>query len=291
MIDEALVRSLLSERHPDLADLELRVVDGGWDNQMWRLGDDLAVRLPRRAGRASSLLEKEHRWLPDLASRLPLPVPVPVRIGEPSPAFPETWIVTTWVPGSPADATPIERGPHAADALAAFLSALHTEAPADAPTAPDRGVPLSRFAEDAERRFDAMEPGKTVDRMREVWEDAVSAPDWDGPAIWLHADLHPANVLTGDGTLTGVVDFGDMCSGDPAADLAAAWILLPEGAAARFFDAYGGADEAAVRRSRGSALLKSLVLIEIGHAGDMGRPGGKPTWRPAGEAAIERLLA
>lgn len=105
-IDEALVRALLHEQHPDLAGLELREVAGGWDNRMWRLGRQLAVRLPRTA-RAPSLLRTEQRWLPCLAPSLPLPVPNPVRVGEPSARFPHTWTVARWVHGEPADRAPI----------------------------------------------------------------------------------------------------------------------------------------------------------------------------------------
>src|SRR5262245_58586217 len=105
-IDEALVRALLREQHPDLADLRLREVAGGWDNRMWRLGGDLAVRLPRTP-RAPSLLRTERRWLPLLASSLPLPIPVPVRVGEASPCFPATWSIVRWIDGQPADSAPI----------------------------------------------------------------------------------------------------------------------------------------------------------------------------------------
>jgi aminoglycoside phosphotransferase (APT) family kinase protein len=82
-IDEPLVRFLLREQHPDLAELELREVPGGWDNRMWRLGEDLAIRLPLTP-HAPYLLGNERRWVPVLAPRLPLPVPEPVRAGEPS---------------------------------------------------------------------------------------------------------------------------------------------------------------------------------------------------------------
>ena len=118
------------------------------------------------------------------------------------------------------------------------------------------------------------------------------APAWDGPPLWLHGDLHPANVLTVDGTLCGVIDFGDICSGDPACDLAACWVLLPDGFAGRFHEAYQPAPDAAtLRRARGWAVLYALGRILIGHAGDQGRPGGKPTWGPPARAALRRLTA
>jgi aminoglycoside phosphotransferase (APT) family kinase protein len=120
---------------------------------------------------------------------------------------------------------------------------------------------------------------------------ALAAPVWHGAARWLHGDLHPANVVVRDGMLAGVIDFGEMCAGDPATDLSAAWILLPAGAAGRFFDAYGQADEATITRARGWAVLRALGMIAIGQNGRLGRPGGKPTWEPAGYATLERVLA
>ncbi|WP_369432086.1 aminoglycoside phosphotransferase family protein [Glycomyces amatae] len=289
VIDEALVRSLLREQHPDLAGLPLREVEGGWDNRMWRLGENLAVRMPQTP-RAPSLLEKEHRWLPGLAPDLSLPVPVPVRIGAPSDRFPRNWIVATWVSGEPADAAPVERGPEAAAALAAFLTALHREAPADAPAPTQQREPLEQAADTVERHLATMADGEAA-RLRELWDDAVAAPGWERPAVWVHGDLHPANVVTRGGALAGVIDFGELCAGDPAVDLAAAWTLLPQGAAERCLEEYALADPATVRRSRGRALLKGLVLLEIGEAGEKGRAGGKPTWKPAGRAALDRLLA
>ncbi|MEU5539492.1 aminoglycoside phosphotransferase family protein [Streptomyces sp. NPDC020362] len=291
-VDESLVRSLLREQHPDLADHELRPAPAGWDNQVWRLGEQLAVRLPRTL-RAPDLLRKERQWLPLLAPRLPLPVPVPVRAGEPSASFPLPWSVVTWVPGEPADRAPVVRGGHAADRLAGFLRALHVPAPADAPGNPARGPLPTRAAEFEARLGDIADtlPDADVVGIRSVWAEALTAPGRDGPALWLHGDLHPANVLTAHGTLAGVIDFGDLCAGDPAADLAAAWVLLPEGACARFLQAYGQVDAPTVRRARGWAVLRSLSLLCIGRAWERGLPGGKRTWGPAGRAALGRVLA
>jgi aminoglycoside phosphotransferase (APT) family kinase protein len=280
-MDDELVRTLLKEQHPDLADLELKEVVGGWGNQMWRLGEDLAVRMPRTHG-SPEQLRKEHRWMPGLASRLPLPVPAPVRLCEPSDRFPNPWLITTWVHGIPAEHTPITN-PAAADVLADFLRALHTEAPADAPvsdrTALPQGLGFPEVQEYVGRR----------DALHAVWEDAAAAPAWSGPPLWVHGDLHPANVVVADGTLAGVVDFEELGSGDPATDLASAWVLLPDGAADRFFDRYR-ADEATVRRARAWGVIRALFLIAMGINGEKGIPGGKAHWGPAGQAALERLL-
>ena len=280
-MDDQLVRTLLQEQHPDLADLELKEVVGGWGNQMWRLGADLAVRMPRTEG-GTELLLNEHRWVPDIAARVPLPVQTPVRLGKPSDRFPRTWLVTTWVAGEPADHAPIT-DPAAADVLADFLLALHTEAPAEAPVDDRSGLPRSLGFTEVHEYVGRGE------EMRAVWADAIAAPAWDGPPVWLHGDLHPANVVVADGALAGVIDLGEVCAGDPATDLAAAWILLPTGAADRFFERYP-ADDATVRRARGWAVQRALFLIAMGINGDKGLPGGKPHWGPIGLQALERLL-
>jgi aminoglycoside phosphotransferase (APT) family kinase protein len=282
------VRALLRDQHPDLADLELRDVSGGWDNQQFRLGEELAVRLPRTE-RAPALLHTEQTWLPKLAERLPLPTPTPVRIGTPSSLFGHTWTIARWVEGEPADREPITRT-DAAEILAEFLRALHHQAPADAPTNPSRGIPLAGLQR-VDGWFELIADYADAGAAQEVWQKALAAPAWQGAPLWLHGDLHPANVVVQDGTLVGVIDFGEMCAGDPATDLSAAWILLPAGAASQFFDAYEQADEATITRARGWAVLRALGLIGIGQNGRLGLPGGKPTWEPAGYATLERVLA
>ena len=297
-----LVRELLQDQHPDLADRPVTFGARGWDNQLWRLGDDLAVRLPWQAGAAGASLLKEHTWVPVLAPRLPLPVPVPQRLGQPSARYPHPWIVTTWVPGTPADRAPATCGGPAADALAAFVTALHRPAPVGAPKGRGRGGALRRDARGLARQFGTLtdlctavaetdqEPTPDPDAVRAIWDDAVAAPAWDGPPSWLHGDLHPANVLTADGNICGVVDFGDLCAGDPALDLAACWILLPDHEAIeRFQAAYPLAgDDATWRRARGWAVWRAFGSLGIATAGP---PGGKPSWGPPALASLQRLTA
>jgi aminoglycoside phosphotransferase (APT) family kinase protein len=133
-------------------------------------------------------------------------------------------------------------------------------------------------------------PSEYADDARLVWSQALEAPAWNDAPVWLHGDLHPANVVVADGTLSGVIDFGELCAGDPATDLSAAWILLPEGSADRFFDAYGPVDPATYLRAQAWAVLRAFHLIYIGWRNTEGLPGGKQTWGPAGLATLERVL-
>jgi aminoglycoside phosphotransferase (APT) family kinase protein len=297
-----LVRELLREQQPDLADRPLALGARGWDNQLWRLGDDLAVRLPWQTETADALLLKEHTWLPVLAPLLPLPVPIPQGLGQRSERYPHPWIVTTWVPGTPADRAPATYGGPAADTLAAFLTALHQPAPAGAPEGRGRGGPLTQVAESVAWQLEAMTDLCTAvegielglipdpDAVRAIWDDAVTAPGWAGPPLWVHGDLHPANVLTADGDLCGVVDFGDLCAGDPALDLAACWILLPDDESIeRFQRTYRlASDDATWRRARGWAVWRALGSLLIAAAD---HPGGKPSWGPPALASLQRLTA
>src|SRR5262249_13868642 len=143
--------------------------------------------------------------------------------------------------------------PEAAGTLARFLGALHRPAPGEAPSNPSRGVALQTLAEHFDDCVSVIADDDVAAELHGAWEKALAAPAWDEAPVWLHGDLHPANVVVLDRTLSGVIDFGEMCAGDPATDLAAAWLLLPDGSASRLFDAYSHADDATVVRARGWA--------------------------------------
>lgn len=232
-IEPSLVRALLTDQHPDLAHLPLVDVGSGWDNKLFRLGEDLAVRLPRRAV-AAPLIQHEQRWLPELAPLLPLPTPVPVRAGGPGRGFPWSWSVVPWLAGKPAALTPPHDARAAAVTLAAFVCALHQPAPDGAPINPYRGVPLADRAPMVQSR--ALQLNDVVNRaaILEAWDDVVQTPSWSGPPLWIHGDLHPGNLLVDGGQLSGVIDFGDLTAGDPATDLSIAWMLLPADARLAF---------------------------------------------------------
>jgi aminoglycoside phosphotransferase (APT) family kinase protein len=224
-IDVSLVRALLEAQHSDLASRPLADAGEGWDNRLFRLGEDLAVRLPRRVV-AAALIEHEQRWLPELAPRLPLRVPAPVRVGRPGCGFPWGWSIVPWFNGQSAATLTDGLTEGLVVQLAEFMTALHQPAPADAPLNPFRTSLSSRSEAFIER---LPRCGEHVDQARAllVWQHALAAPEWSGPALWLHGDLHPANLLVNSDRLTAVIDFGDLTSGDPAVDLSIAWMLWP----------------------------------------------------------------
>ncbi|MBO9555786.1 phosphotransferase [Cellulomonas sp.] len=277
-VSEDLVRTLLRAQQPDLADLPLRWIGTGWDNALWRLGDDLALRFPVRET-AVPLVTHEQQWLPVLAPRLPVDVPVPVRVGVPGAGYPWPWSVVPWFDAVPAGLTPVESRDAWCEQLADVFVALHRPAPADAPPNPFRGVPIAPRRAAVADRVAAVAPAQ-ADHVLARFDELAAAPAWDGPPLWLHGDPHPANLLVHDGALRAVIDFGDVTSGDPASDLSTAWLTFDARARGRFrarVDAGCGWDDATWRRAQAWALSMSLVLLahpdEYPDLAAMGRHG------------------
>lgn len=242
-----LAQALLRSQHPDLASLPVAAFARGWDNEVLSLGDELLLRMPRRAS-AATLLEHELAWLPVLAPQLPLPVPVPVRRGVPDAGYPYPWSIVPALAGQPFGHAAIDE--ESARLLGRFCRALHVPAPSEAPCNPLRGVAL------VERvgRFEQALAGLSIDahRVRTVFERCLAAPLWDAPRVWLHGDLHPFNVLCAE-RACAVIDFGDVTAGDPATDLMLAWMGCAPAEREVFLDATG-ADPATIERGRGWAI-------------------------------------
>lgn len=289
-VSSDLVRRLLAEQFPDLAELPVEFMANGWDNTMFRIGDELVARLPRREPAASVLLN-EQRWLPVLAPGLELPIPSPERTGLPAHGYPWSWSVVPYLPGVPAaDANGLDL-PSVPAVIGRFLASLHVPAPADAPANPFRGVPLAARAEQFTVNLRTLSGHVNRDAVLRVWEGALAAPAYEGPPVWLHGDLHPANILVSQGRITGVIDFGDLTSGDPATDLSVAWMLLPLPSHGPFRDAYriarngsaGPIDEALWTRARGWALV--LAIAFLAHSAD------NPRMMTVGRRTLRRVLS
>ena len=266
-ITPSLVRSLLIAQAPDLAHLPLHPAGSGWDNTLFRLGEELVVRLPRRAV-ADELMAAEQHWLPGLTASLGVPTSAPVRAGTPGPDYPWHWSVCRWIDGVGGITVPRAGRCSAAAPLARFLVDFQRPAPPDAPVSPvGRGGPLAARDDVVRTRLASLPaiPGVPAPLLPEVWETALAAPVWSGAPLWLHGDLHPANVVLGpDGALAGVVDFGDLCSGDPATDLAAAWLQFDAAGRSVFragLEALRATDAATWDRARGWALSMGSALV------------------------------
>lgn len=269
-ISHDAVQALLNDQHPALGALELGPRYDGWDSAMFRLGDDLAVRLPRTEGAVRFLLA-ETSWVPQLCVGWDFPFPRFVAFGEPGHGYPWEWAVVTWLPGDTADEAPLDasEGP----TLGRALAQVHVAAPADAPYNDEQSIPMT--ARDAKVRqrvpLLAATPGLLgarldVDAAMEVWERALDAPETD-ERVWSHADLHGANVLVHGGAFGGIVDWGSMAACDPAVDLGFAHSLIPragiEAALAEYGRLTGRDDDAFLARVRGIALAKCVGIAMV----------------------------
>lgn len=260
-IDPALVKRLLGSQFPEWADLPLtRLLPAGSDNVIYRLGDDMSVRLPRgewAAGHAA----KEHYWLPRLAPHLPVPVPVTLGIGNPAFGYPWDWSVSRWLPGNAATVEGLADPSQTANELAGFLTALQHALPVEsaAPNPHDEATGMSLARRDHATRVAIAAVQDTFDTaaLTAVWDAALRAPAWDRAPVWFHGDFHVGNLLVSDGQLSAVIDFAGLRAGDPACDLVIAWNLLSP-KTRPVFRAALQVDDATWTRAQGWALTTGL---------------------------------
>jgi aminoglycoside phosphotransferase (APT) family kinase protein len=282
VIDTALARALVDAQFPQWAELPLRPVDrGGWDNRSFRLGEALLVRLPSR-GRYAASVVVEQRWLPQLASQLPLPIPEPVGLGAPGEGYPWPWSVYRWLEGAPADAAPVDDTVRFARDLGGFLRALQAADAAGGPTPGPgnfhRGGSARVYDGEVWAALAALGGQVDGDGAAQVWRAAQTA-EFAGPPVWVHGDVAPGNLLVKEGRLAAVIDFGQMTTGDPACDLAIAWTFFDGEARAAFREAVA-MDAATWARARGWALWKAAIVA-----------AGLPGTNPAGRSDAGRVLA
>jgi aminoglycoside phosphotransferase (APT) family kinase protein len=277
-LDEALVSRLLAAQFPQWAALPLsRVEPAGTVNAIFRLGDVLALRLPRRKG-PTEPGGKELDWLPTLAPLLPLEIPVPVTQGRPSADYPWFWDVYTWIDGETTRLEEIDAIQAARD-LAALVAAMQQVDPAGAP--PGRGIPLAERDPEFRHwlaRFDG-DPAAAVE-----WERALAAPPWDGPPVWHHGDLDARNWLVRDGRICAVIDWGSMGVGDPACDVMVAWKLHSLEARDAFREALP-TDGATWERARGWAVSQAVAALSYY------TPENNPTLYREAESWLELVLS
>jgi aminoglycoside phosphotransferase (APT) family kinase protein len=262
--DVSLVRRLMAAQFPRWAGLTITPVpSAGTDNALYRLGDDMVVRLPRIHW-AVGQVDKEHRWLPRLAPLLPLAIPVPLARGRPGEDYPNYWSVYRWIEGRTATVENLADPRQAATELAQFISALQRIDPTNGPPPGQhnsyRGVPLALSDADTRAAIAALNDKLDGGALTAAWEAALQAPAWPGPAVWIHGDLQSGNLLTKHGRISAVIDFGCLGVGDPACDLIVAWNLF-SAESRGVFRAALGVDDATWARGRGWALSFGLIAL------------------------------
>jgi aminoglycoside phosphotransferase (APT) family kinase protein len=263
-IDKSLVGRLLAAQFPQWADLPIKPVhSAGTDNAIYRLGSTMAARLPRIEN-ATGQVDKEHQWLPRLAPHLPLAIPVPLAKGAPGEGYPWQWSVYQWLEGENATIEYIADPGQAATELAQFIAALQRIDPTDGPLPgvhnSFRGVPLSTRDAETRAAIAALDGMLDTGAVTAAWDDALQAPAWQGPPVWLHGDISPLNLLVEQGQISAVIDFGCLGVGDPACDLQVAWNLL-SAQTRNIFRAAISVDDATWARGRGWALSVGLIAL------------------------------
>ena len=276
LVNSALVLRVLESQAPAWSKTAIEPFGTGWDNALFRLGDQHLVRMPRRQS-ADELLRHEQRILPFLQPRLNVSIPTPVVIGKPDPHFPWHWSVLPFFAATTANKSPLDR--HGAMQWAEFMASLHRRYlhgvdPA-APENPYRGVDInSRRSSFDDRLKQLNRLGESIpDTLLGTWQTALALPP-SPLRVWIHGDPHARNVLCGSGSLVAVIDWGDITAGDPASDLASFWMLLHDtvvrtkaiqrSLATTSFSLTPEESTALLLRARGWAVLYGATLLATG---------------------------
>jgi len=255
-VDVSLVRELVAEQFPEWGDLDLRQVPlTGTDNVIFRLGDDMGIRVPRIYW-AVSQVDHELEWLDRFAPHLPVEVPIPLAKGEPGRGYPYSWLVYKWLDGEDLSHCHIEDPSRLASDAAEFVLALQQVDPTGAPR---QYRVLSKEDDSARAAIRELDGVYDADLMTAIWDAALEAEPLSRQNVWAHNDLLPGNLLTQNGRLTGVIDWSLASAGDPARDGMLAWAFPPE-ARAVYRNALGF-DDATWARARGWVVIQCAQYI------------------------------
>ncbi len=260
----SFVRNLIAEQFPEWADLPIQPLTSiGTDNAIYRLGEELAIRLPSDKG-GSLQINKEYQWLPIIERHLPISVPTPIVLGMPVEDYPWNWTVYKWIDGEDATTASIDDPYQLAVDLGQFINALQRMDASDGPAPGNhnfwRGVPLAMRDRDVRNAVKDLQNDFDTAHITRAWEDALSVPIWRESPVWIHGDLLAGNYLVRDGKLCAVIDFGGLGVGDPACDWLFAWDLL----SAKDREKLRGSlevDASTWERARGWALSLGVIAL------------------------------
>ena len=263
VIDVRLVKKLISDQIPDLKDLPIEPVrKQGWDNRTFRLGDELAVRLPSNASYAAAV-PKETIALTALSGQLNVPVPEVVATGEPSEAYPLPWSVRRWIAGTTLEETEVTDRLSLARDLAAILVDLRS-----APIKLDliagkhsffRGCHPGVYGDEVVQSVDKLKDQLDARLCLDIWLNGTNSA-WAGNPVWFHGDMAVGNILMTGEKVSALIDFGICGVGDPACDYVMAWTFFSADERLHFKEALG-VDEDTWQRAKAWALWKALACL------------------------------
>lgn len=279
-LNPQLVRRLLQDQHAELTSLPIDYLAEGWDNTMYRLGKDLLIRLPRRELGATTTMN-EQKWLASISTNLSIPVPLPKYLGLPTSYYPWHWHITNWHKGCMA----AEILPNGEEAfrLADFFKGLHQYAPSNAPRNLSRSNHISSKSATTIPRLQQLQAGGYINnKIIQLWAQVCEVPAYEDDPRWLHGDAHPKNILVDNDRISAIIDWGDMCGGDPATDLAAFWMLFEVTPRRTALKRYG-VDADTYQRALGWAIFFGAFLLEVGLEGD-------PLFTKVGQFTLRQVL-
>ena len=257
-IDTNLVKSLVEKQFPQWAGLPIEPIkSAGTDNVIFRLGNEMTIRLPRTIGAASNIY-KEWKWLPILEQQVSLSIPTPISKGIQTKDYPCPWLIYKWLDGKNGTESELDLN-NAAIVLGNFVKDLQKVDISNAPFS-QRGGPLSKLNNEVLEALKNLNGIIDVDKAKLAWEKALSAPVHTGSPVWIHSDLHAGNILVNHGQITSVIDFGMSGIGDPACDVMAAWTLLSKETRNKFREIVN-VDDATWERGKGWALSFGLIAL------------------------------
>lgn len=262
LIDDSLVRRLIKRQFPQWADLAIKPVEmSGWDNRTFHLGEQMSVRLPSDEEYAAQVAREQY-WLPKLAPHLPLKIPVPIAMGKPDENYPWDWSIYKWLTGETAAHAHISNLQQFATTLGNFLSAFQRCDPTNGPVSGVhnfyRGGSLTNYDIETRQAIEILGDRIDIKAAIAVWNTALDS-EWNQSPVWVHGDIAVGNLLVENGELTAVIDFGQLCIGDPACDLAIAWTFFNNESRQAFRKALP-LDNATWERGRGWTLWKALIV-------------------------------
>ncbi|MCF6137713.1 aminoglycoside phosphotransferase family protein [Pseudalkalibacillus berkeleyi] len=260
-INVDLVRRLINEQFPKWSELDITPVrNGGNDNRTFHLGDYMSVRLPSSKNYVPQV-EKEQKWLPILARELSLPISTPIAKGDPNQEYPFPWSIFKWLEGETLTPKNIRDFNQFARDLGAFLNEFQSVNANGGPLAGKhnfyRGGDLAIYDQETRDALDANTDTLNTSLLDEIWNLALSSKFFGHP-VWVHGDMATGNILTRNGKLSAVIDFGILGVGDPSCDYVMAWTFFDDESRKEFKRTLN-TDEETWNRARGWALWKALI--------------------------------